>query len=127
MRNSFGNLGLNYNPATQRIYIDDVSELDAYGQALGFQQGDEILSINGWPFDLNSYESTADRYRNEIKPGQKVTWEVARPDGNGGFKNKKLKAAMIQEEAIAQHQFRIKTEMSPEQKAFRKGWLNTLE
>jgi predicted metalloprotease with PDZ domain len=126
-RNSFGNVSLNYNPATQRIFIDDVSELDAYGQALGFEVGDEILTINGWPFDLNTYESTADRYRNEIKPGQKVTWEVARPDGNGGFKTKKLKAAMIQEEAIAKHQFRIKSELTPEQKTFRKSWLNTLE
>ena len=89
--------------------------------------GNEIISINGMPFGLDTYENTIDNYRRDIKPGEKVTWVVARPDGKGGYSEKKLKAKMELEEATAKHQFNIKSDLNSTQKRFRQSWINTLE
>ena len=107
--------------------MDDVSEANNYGQTLGIVEGDEIISINGMPFGLDTYQTTIDRYRSEIKPGEKVTWVVARPNGKGGYAEKKLKAKMELEEATARHQFQLKSDLNSTQKRFRQSWINTLE
>ena len=127
LRNTFGGFGLNYNPESGRIFVDDVSEANNYGQTLGIVEGDEIISINGMPFGLDTYQTTIDRYRSEIKPGEKVTWVVARPNGKGGYAEKKLKAKMELEEATARHQFQLKSDLNSTQKRFRQSWINTLE
>lgn len=51
---SGGNISLGYNPKSDRLVVVNTTDMDSFGQALGFQEGDELISWAGAKLDLES-------------------------------------------------------------------------
>jgi predicted metalloprotease with PDZ domain len=65
-------------PGTKSIMIANTSEATDLGQRLGLKAMDEIVSVNGQPFNLETYASVLQAYDEEFKMGDKVSFVVKR-------------------------------------------------
>lgn len=123
-RISGGSVGYGYNFSTSRIRIEDVSEMDEFGKALGLEKGDEIVEYNGSELTLQNVSDVFSEFRENTKVGDKVTVLVARKDKNGDYKNKKLKAKAMMGTVSLEHVFELMDNPSLEQLKMRKAWIN---
>ena len=121
---SVGNISYSYNFETSRFYIDDVSEMDAFGQELGFEEGDEIVEFNGSEMTLDNISSVIDAFYKEVEPGDKVKVKIARPKDDGGYENKKLKAKAEEVPRERENVISKMDSLSDQQMKWRKAWIN---
>ncbi len=124
-RLSYGNIGFSYSFDTGRLVVEDVSEMDAFGEDMGYQKGDEIVEFNGRPLDLTNLEEVMGDFFENTEPGDKVAIVVARPTGNeNDFKNKKLKARAALTVQVEEHVLRLDEAVEPQVERMRKKWIN---
>ncbi|MEQ9263083.1 MAG: PDZ domain-containing protein [Owenweeksia sp.] len=123
-RISSGNVGYSYNFQTNRIRVEDVEDIDAFGLALGLEKGDEILEFDGQEVSLNNISDVLNDFYANTEVGDKVKVKIARPDGDDDFKNKTLKAKAMLGEVIRKHDLRLMENASPAQLKMRKAWIN---
>lgn len=119
---TLGSVLLSFNPETQRVFIVDMSNADAFGKALGYKTNDEIVAINGEPIDMNTVREQIADFKKNTKPGEKVQIEVARKE-KGVYKNKKLKAKAILIEKKKDFLIEFNESATEEQLKLRKAWL----
>ena len=74
------NLGI--NPESKNIFIIDEDGIDEFGKKLGFQAGDELLSLNGKKLDLTTFRTERGEYMSNAKVGDEVNYVVLRKDGD---------------------------------------------
>jgi predicted metalloprotease with PDZ domain len=43
---TLGNMEVNFNPETQRLIVTNTDQLDEFGKAMGFKEGDEFVAFN---------------------------------------------------------------------------------
>ena len=120
---STGGIGFGYNFDTERLTVDDTSEIDQLGRDLGFQIGDEIVEFNGTELTLQNIESTLEAFFETLEEGDKVKMKVARKQEDGSYKTKKLKARVRMQEVTERHQFEVLENLSERQQRLRKKWL----
>lgn len=118
-----GNINLNINESTSRIVVTDENGLNAFGKKLGIKKGDELVSWNGLPADLENFGIAVENFRKTVRKGDKVEVEVMRPTKKGDFKLKKLKARaiMITENEI--HYLTPNPSPSTDQSKIKKAWI----
>jgi predicted metalloprotease with PDZ domain len=120
---TLGGFELLYNEETQRIKVGDTDNLDAFGKAVGFQTGDEIVRMNRHSLTGESLETELFQLFSEIKAGEKVRVEIARPLTNGKFKKTVKKAKMILIDYPKDHQVSFSETPDATQKKIREAWL----
>jgi predicted metalloprotease with PDZ domain len=124
-RLSYGNIGFGYNFETGRLVVEDVSEMDAFGEDLGFEQGDEIIEFNEQPIDILTINEVMTNFFTQVKVGKKVKVLVARPqEEEGVYKEKTLKARTILTTQIEEHVLRFDEKPEPQMLRMRKAWIN---
>ncbi len=121
---TLGNVDFDYNFDTDRIQVASVAEMDNFGSKLGWQEGDEIVEFMGRELNLGNMTEVFDQFFDSIEEGDKVTIAVARPDGNGGFKKKKLKARAELGYNYEFNMLRPTENPTARQLKLRKSWLN---
>lgn len=121
---SIGGIDLGLNFETNRLTVEDVSEMDAFGQQLGYQAGDEIVSFDGTEVNIDNISDVVQAWFSDIEVGKKLKVVVARPQENGGYKNVKLKGKAVTVPRERLHTFNIATDITPEQASFRQKWIN---
>lgn len=121
-RLSLGGMSFSYNPSTERIFVDDVSDVDAFGKALKIKEGDEILTIKGMPFDLPNIESTLGRFFDQTQAGDVVEYEVMRPNKKGKYKKLTLKGKAVNTPMIVSNHVGFSSDMTEEQVENRIKW-----
>lgn len=122
---SLGKIELKPNPATARMVVVGTSGMNKFGESMGYQVGDELVSLDGIAIDMQTWEETWVNYQNSHKPGDKVKIVVARPDGNGGYTQKNLKAKALGVKIKGMNVVSIDPNASAEQIAVRKAWLGS--
>ncbi len=124
-RLTIGNVDLGYNFETSRLRIEDVSEIDEFGKALGWQQGDEIIEFNGQEITLQNAQEVIGAFYGSTEPGDKITMLVARPKGEAGeYKEVKLKGKAQLTRYSDVHLLRPMQNPTASQLEMRKKWLN---
>ncbi len=123
-RFSYGNVGLSYNPETERLVVEEIDNIDAFGVDMGYEPGDEIITFNGDSLNLGTLQTVMNNFFSTTEQGDKVKVEVARPKANGAFKIKKLKAKAIRVPDMRTHVLKEKETASPEAKSNMKQWIN---
>lgn len=120
---SLGGAAYGFNYETNRLVVMDISNLDAMGKKLKLKNGDELLSINGRVLLPENLEQEITAYKKKTKQGQKVTFLVARKNGNK-ITNTKLTAKAILVEQRVKHILSFNDRVSEKQLNTRKTWLN---
>jgi predicted metalloprotease with PDZ domain len=87
---TLGNLSFSANENYQ-IVIEDVSELNDFGKAMGYQKGDIVTAINGQALNLENIQEVLGGFEKSVKPGDKIKVDIIREE-NGKQKTYKLKA-----------------------------------
>lgn len=111
------------NPQTGRLKVVDNHAMNKFGQGLGYQVGDELVSFDGEAVNLDNAEDIFAKFQATRKPGYKVRVVVARPDGAGGFEEKNLKAKAVAVKLKGMNLITIDPNATPEQVAVRRAWL----
>lgn len=124
-RLSYGNIGFGYNFETSRLVVEDISEMDAFGEDLGFEVGDELIEFNEEPVDIITLNTVMTNFFTETEEGEKIKVLVARPqETEGEFKEKTLKARTILTTQIEEHVLRFDEQPEPQMLNMRKAWIN---
>lgn len=118
---TLGGIGFNLNDDEQ-IYIDDLDEINAFGEEIGYAIGDIILSVQGQALTLASFQNVVQDFRQNTEEGDKVIVEVLR-DVKGKLKKKKLKAKAQLTTRTVYHVLDYMENLTEEQKAIQKAWL----
>lgn len=114
-----------YSFETSRIIIAKEEGIDEFGEELGLEPLDELISINGDTLDITNIGAVMENYQNSLNPGDEVEMRIARPRRKEGkYKLKTLKAEAQLIEYEESHIIKPLDDLSAEQLRMRKIWLN---
>lgn len=119
---SLGGAMLNFNPETQRLYVVETGNLNAFGKQLGYKNNDELVAINGVELDVDNAQTQIENFKKNTKEGDKVEILVARRDKDS-FKNQKLKAKAMLVEIPKKFLVEFNNEATEKQLKLRAAWL----
>jgi predicted metalloprotease with PDZ domain len=120
---TLGNIQLGYNPDNQRIIVAATSQLNDFGRKMGYQDKDELVSINGQPLTVQNAQQVLTDFRDKTKEGDLLEIMVARKDDKGKEKLVKLSQKVEAVESEQKHVFMPDENASEAQIALRKAWL----
>ena len=110
---TLGNADLNYNEKTKRLFVENASDLDDFGKALGFRKKDELYKINGIEIKIEDVKEVI------------VSIEIYRPKklSKTKYKLKKLSATARKIKITRKNQIALIKDASDKQKATLKSWV----
>jgi len=119
-------LGLAQIDSLPRLQIATTAHLNSLGKALGFQEGDVLLKINGEDIpEIGSPEFAAyiQRQLSALTEGKDIAYTVLRKDSNGDRKETTLTAPAEKVEITQRHLLAPNPQATAEQLALRQAWL----
>ncbi|MBX2942786.1 MAG: peptidase M61 [Cyclobacteriaceae bacterium] len=126
------NLGFGSNNITVLQYNDkpmialqNCDHLNDQGKAIGFQNGDILIKMNGVELPPLGPETSAiiSKHRATMKEGDTVTYTVLRKDEIGDYKEVKLEAPIKPVIVTKQHVLSFAVDATAAQMKLRKEWL----
>lgn len=125
------NLGLESNAvrvaeseAGPRLAIADKDALNPQGKALGFENGDELLKINGELIPYNQeFPAFIQKQQQSLVEGKPLSYTVVRKDEAGASKEVELSANAFVVEREIRHLIGWNDQATPEQIALQKAWI----
>lgn len=119
-------LGLTQVDSVPKLQIATTAYLNELGKALGFQEGDILLQINGEDIpDLGSPEIGAffQRQLASLEPAKDISYTILRKNSNGEDKKTILTAPGQKVKITQRHLLAPNPQATPEQLALRDAWL----
>ncbi len=121
---SLGNIEMGFNATTKRLVIANTSKMNDFGKAMGYQEKDEIVSLNGANVTAENVQQVFTDFREKTKEGDNLEVVVARQGADGKEKQVKLQGKVQTVEVEQKHQFAPMPNLSAEQTELRKAWIN---
>ncbi|MGY0035052.1 M61 family metallopeptidase [Pedobacter sp. NJ-S-72] len=119
-----GKMGMGYNG--KNLFVADINGMNDFGKKMGYQKGDEFISINGKSIpDISEVKLFLDNLRENLKEGDKLTIVVSRKDRTGKANEVTLSQPVEVQDEKKYNVLKEFSEQTDEQKALRKAWLNT--
>ena len=100
-------------------------QLNEFGKKMGYQDGDELVSVNGTAITANNIQQQIQQFNTTVKEGDKIEVMVNRKNANGETKAVVLSAPAMKVERAQLHLLRMDKNATPEQVKLRNTWLNT--
>lgn len=119
-------LGITQIDSVPRLQIATTAHLNAQGKALGFQEGDVLLKINGETIpDLGSPEISPFLQGQiaALEDSTDLSYTVLRKDSNGNMKETTLTAPVQKVEITQRHLLMPNPQATREQLELREAWL----
>jgi len=117
--------GVSIVPNDEGKLILGTKQLNEFGKKMGYQDGDELVSINGTAVNLNNIQQIMQQFNVNTREGDRVEVAVRRKDPAGEPGMVVLSAQAMKVEKTQMHILRLDHAASPEQIMLRKAWLNT--
>lgn len=123
---SFGNVAIAYDkPFSNYLFIKNITGMNEFGKKIGYQEGDELVSLNGKSLLPNNFENTIVDWKKTVKKGDKVVVKVQRTDVNGKkeivvLKTKAFKVTQVQDYLIEPIE-----KLTELQKKIRNAWIGS--
>lgn len=110
----------------KKLSIGDLSGVTEQGKALGFQQGDVMVKINGVALPDLGPELGAffDKTFTSLKEGDTLSYTVLRKDAAGVYQPAELSAAVVKESHAEKHMMSFDKDASADKLALQKTWLS---
>ena len=121
---SYGDFTPGFDQEAGRITVVETDEMDAFGKAMGFKEGDQLLALNGTEITPQNIREIIGEKLQQVKPGENVTMTVGRANAKGKIRKKKLKGKAVARERQSLHVLEPDPNATPEQKNLRAAWLN---
>ena len=121
---SLGQVDLGYNPATGRMMVVGMKNINDFGRAIGYQEGDEIYKINGKKVRLMEFRSFRENWMKTVKEGDKVTIKIYRKTDKGKSVGMTLRAKAFKSEVPSFNALEFNTAATTDQLHIRKAWLD---
>jgi len=119
-----GKMGMGYNG--KNLFVTDTNGMNDFGKRMGYQKGDEFISINGKNIpDVSEVKLFLDNLRENLKEGDKLTVVVSRKDSTGKASEVTLSQPVEVQEEKKYNVLKEFPKQTDEQEALRKAWLNT--
>ncbi|PWJ42091.1 M61 family metallopeptidase [Sediminitomix flava] len=93
---SLGNIGIAFKD--EKVIVTDVSELDQFGKAIGYQKGDILFSLNNELLTTENFPSKVSEFQNESNSKDTIKIQILR---NGKQIHTKAKALINYQEEKA--------------------------
>jgi len=120
---TLGKISLGFNQETDRIVVANVSQMNEFGQKLGYRKNDELLSLNGKALTPDTFSQTLEDFKRNTKAGQKVEVVVVRKGEDGKEVKTKLTAPAVLIDGDQKFEVVPLPNPTPEQLALRDAWL----
>ncbi len=104
--------------------IIDVKTVNDFGKAMGYQKGDELVSLNGKAVNAANLDQSIDEFYASLKEGEKATVVVNRKNTSGKMEAVTLSAPAVKIEKTREHILRMNENPTSEQLQLRNAWLN---
>lgn len=114
---TLGSPGLGYNEETKRLVINNLFNANQFAKDLGFEEGDELVSVNGISIS-GDFRAKIQEFQDNTQEGDKIKVVVMR-DG----KEKTLKAKAMLVTTNERYFLEMIPNASEKQLAVRKAWL----
>lgn len=120
------NLGITQVDNKPMLQITSTENLNPVGRALGFQEGDILIAINGETIPDIGPELGGffEKQMMSLHEGKILSYTVLRQDEQGEMKTVELSAPTIKVDLVQRHVLAFDPEATEEQLALRKAWLN---
>ena len=119
-----GRVAMIPNRMTNRMAVASIRGINKFGEKVGYQEGDEIVRFAGMEVTTDNWEDVIAQFQGTFKKGAKVTVELARPDGKGGYTMLKRKAKAETVRQRGTHLITVDPKATEAQRAIRKAWIN---
>jgi predicted metalloprotease with PDZ domain len=120
---SLGDVQLGYNPETRRLVVAGTHALNAMGRELGYQVGDEFISINGVKVPSSNISEFINDIKADISEGDPIQMVVARKDANGVEQELELTARARKVKRVMPPAIYPENDLSADRQALREAWL----
>jgi len=115
------NLGkVSIKPERDKLVLD-ASGVNEFGKKMGYQTGDELVSINGDKVNKDNIDLLIRKFNANAKEGDMVTVEVLRTAGKKKTLTK-LSQAVFKSDRVIEHVLEINPNPTPAQLEMRKAW-----
>jgi predicted metalloprotease with PDZ domain len=118
-------VGVTQVDGKSKLQITNAASLNAMGKALGFQDGDVLLKINGQ--DIPELGPDFGPFIQSqifgLEEGKTLSYTVLRKDAKGENKEMELSTPVVKIELKRRHNLAPATDATPEQIALRESWL----
>lgn len=124
--NTIGGILLAYDAEQDALVVVDASHLDKFGDQMGYEVGDVLISFIGKKINFENYHEIFKMFY-QMEEGEKVEMLVKRTDKKGRTKNKKLKGKITQEESVLGQRIEWSSNPSEKQLRVRNAWVNVAQ
>ena len=123
MEYTLGQIHLGFNQETGRLIVHSTLEMNAMGHALGYQDGDEFISIQGRKVPSSGIREYIDSVMGDFVEGEILEVKVARKDQDGNESEVILSAPIQKVRKMSAPSLVIDEGASAEEVALRESWL----
>lgn len=121
---TLGSIGLNVDPKSGLIMIHDLSHIDAFGEAIGYQKGDILKAINGEEVTVANFKQVLDQFIKNAQAGDTATITLYRKGQKGADNEIHRTAAVMFVQKGGHFKLSIDPNAGYEQRKYRDIWLN---
>lgn len=120
---TLGGINLGYDREAGRIIVARTTQMNAFGQKMGYQAGDQLLAINGQALSPENVMAVIKSQVTEGRQRSRLRVLVARKDARGQLKERTLKGRLQKTLEERRHVLQFNDQASPQQKILREAWL----
>lgn len=121
---SLGNISFKTNELKNQLIVTSTSNLNDFGKALGFRNGDIIDEFDGIPINTFDFEETFDTFKKNRKVRDKIIVYVLRKNSKDKLKKIKLSGRAVEIEVPLPLNLKLNSHSSADQLKLRESWVN---
>lgn len=106
------------------LAVGNVSRLNDFGKKMGYQKGDELVSLNGEELKQSNFVQLTSKFTTTAKEGDIVTILIKRKNASGVLEPVTLSAPAMKTRKTEEHILELNPNPTPEQLKIRNAWLN---
>ncbi len=120
---TLGGIQVGFNEETRRFVVNNTNGMNDMGHALGYQNGDEFITLNGQTIPLKNTNQFFREFINNLVLGEILEVKVSRKDEDGQENEKLLKAKIQKVNRMSPPKLSIDEHAGSDEMALRKAWL----
>ena len=120
---SLGGISMGLNLEYERPMVISTKDMNEFGKAVGYQEGDVILKINKEKLELTRMVEVIEEFYANVQPDDVVKIQLLRKEGDK-MKKKKIKLKIFEVDVMSKPTMEIIETPTPAQLKLRKNWLN---
>ena len=120
---TLGDVSLGLNPESGRLVVNGVYQLNEFGRALGYKEGDELISIQGQPLPKTAFGPFFKGIFAEVNEGDRFEVAVLRKEG-GSAREVTLTAPIRRVRKVFAPVLEIRDPIAGRQEMIRLAWLH---